>query len=242
MNRIARLACFSAVSCALFACSTDSSSGRPTNQIQPNFSVTVDTASPGSTYIGAILGEPGDGDFDNVQLSGGDTLIAKTDKDASIALPYDSTLQAYSTTLEKVIDRKTVTFVLTRANGGSAPNSTVTLPDAVAVTSPAANAKVSAASGNVQIAWSNPLATGKMQYVAYPCGSAATTTNTESSSDTGSFSFPVSSIISGAPTAAGQCITIQINRQVPGTFDPAFDQGGTFSADRFDYVNFLLTP
>jgi hypothetical protein len=241
MNRIAQMACFSVVSLSLSACSTDSSSGRATNQIQPDFDVSVDTANGGSTYMSAIMGESG-GSLSNVQLDSGDVISAKSDTNPSIALPYDSTLQIYSTTLEKVDNFKTVTFVFTRASGTGAPNSTVTLPDAIALTSPAPNAQVSAASGNVPIAWSNASANGHMHYFAYPCGSAAGTTDDQDSDDTGSFSFPVSAIVGAAPTAAGQCITLRIERVVPGTFDPAFDQGGTFSAERFDYVNFLLTP
>ena len=241
MPKISQLACFAVVSLSLLGCSTDSSSGRPTSQIQPFFDVQVDSANGGSTYLSAIMGEP-DGSLTNVQLDSGDVISAKSDKDATIALPYDSSLQIYSTTIKNVTDRKTVTFVLTRSNGGGAPSSTVSIPDPITLTAPGANAKISAATGNVAVAWSNTNAAATAHFFAYPCGSAAGTTDDQSADDTGTFSFPVSSIVSAAPTAAGQCITLRIEREVPGTFDPAFDQGGTFGAERYDYVNFMLTP
>lgn len=237
-------ACCAALPLLLAACGTDSSQDQATDQIVPSFSVDVDTQNDGRTYISAILGEPDS--LTDVELKGGDELAVSSNTTADIPLSYGSTLHVYSTTLKGVDDLKTVNFALHRTNGRSAPTSTVSLPDSVAVTLPAANAQVSAASGSVHVTWSNADSDVRgVHFFAYPCGSVSTSSDDQAvDGDPGSFDLPVSSIIGEAPTAAGQCITLTIRRDVAGTFDRAYstDDKRTFVATKTDAVSFLLTP
>jgi hypothetical protein len=220
------------------ACATTSSAGKDTSSFKPYFHVTVDTQD-NSTLIDAIMGQ--EDDLTNIQLANGDSITATTDKDPTLNLSYDGTLQEYNTTLNAT-DRKTVTYVLKRTSGASAPSSVAPLPDAVALTAPTAMAKVSAASGNISLKWGNTVMGATMHFFAYPCGSAAAaTSNDQTGMDMGSFTFPVSAIVSAAPTAAGQCIEIRIQRDVNGTLDPAFAKDATIFATRYDYVQILLT-
>lgn len=236
-------ACCAALPLLLLACGTDSSQDQPTDQIVPSFSVDVDTQNGGSTYISAILGEPDS--LTDVELKGGDELVVSSDTTARIALSYDSSLQVYSTTLKGVDDFKTVNFDLNRTNGANAPSSSVTLPGSIAVTAPAANAQVSAASGTVHVTWSNADTNVRgVHFFAYPCGSVSTSNDDQGvDGDPGSFDLPVSSIVGEAPTAAGQCITLTIRRDVAGTFDPAYstDDKRSFVATKTDATSFLLT-
>ncbi|HEX7666832.1 MAG TPA: hypothetical protein VF407_20025 [Polyangiaceae bacterium] len=237
--------CCVALPLVLVGCGSDSSQDQPTDQIVPSFDVDVDTYSGGSTYISAILGEPDS--FTDVELKGGDALVVSSDTNPNIPLEYDSTLQIYSTQLNGVSNMKTVSFALNRTKGTSAPKSSVTVPDSTLLTAPADHAQVSAASGTVKLTWSNPdpNVVG-MYFFAAPCDSAAVSTDPsgQTSSDNGSFDLPVSGIVGAAPTAAGQCIQVFVERDVNGTFDPAWstDDKRTFVGKKTDEFRFLLTP
>ena len=84
---------------ALLACATTDSSTLATIQIQPRFMAKVEAnPSKSTTYVSAILGQPGS--MSNVRLAAGDVLTAKTDKDAQLGFVYNDVLQVYSFTLD----------------------------------------------------------------------------------------------------------------------------------------------
>ena len=230
---------------ALFVggCATASSAGMPTNKIKPAFEVKVDAmpSAPG-TFVSAVLNQ--DGSLSRVLLAPGDTLAASSDKDAQIALAYDGTLQIFTATLDKVTDRATLSFALSRAAGGQGGTATVQLPAPLALTAPTPNQQVSYAggAGKAQLTWSNPIGDGKVHVFPFPCGSAAVSTRVHEGADSGSFAIATKDLVIGAPPASGQCVTIRIQRDVPGTVDPAFAPGSKLTATRYDYVNVSVVP
>jgi hypothetical protein len=235
-------ACTLLAALPLVACATTNSATLATNQIEPKLEVKVDTAPGGpGTFVSAILQQPGS--LSRVQLAPGDVLTAKTDKDAQLAFNYDSVLQIYSFTLSNVADRASVTVMLTRAGGAPAPASTVQLPPAMALTSPAPNADVAykGGSGAVPFAWSNPGHGGNVHFFPYPCGSAAVTTRDIQAPDTGSFSLSARDLVMSPPPGK-QCVTIRMERDVTGSVDTAFAPTSAFTALRWDYVNVNVVP
>ncbi len=227
---------------SLVACATTNSATLATSQIQPKLAVQVNAApAGGDTFISAILEQPGS--LSRVQLAPGDVLAAKTDKDEKLALDYDSVLQIYSVRLAKVVDRASVGILLTRASGATAHGSSIQLPPAIALTSPAPNAEVSykRGAGALEIAWSNPTHGGTVHFFPYPCGSAAISTKVIQTPDHGSFSLPARELVMAAP-ATHECVTIRIERDVAGTVDTAFAPTSAFTGLRYDYVNVNVVP
>jgi hypothetical protein len=231
------------VALAPIACSSTSSSSLATNQITPSFSVKVDTdpANP-QTFISAVLKQTGT--TTDVQLAAGDALTASTDKDASLTLAYDGTLHVYSTTLTKVSDRTTLTFALTRASGTSAPSSTVQLPAPMALTAPAANAQVtySGGTGMLTLTWSNAISGATMYFFPNPCNGVMASSSVITGPDNGTFTIATSNLVVSAPSAAGECVQIRMERDVTGTVDPAFGAGGTLKVTHYDYVTINVVP
>lgn len=227
---------------SLIACSSTSSTNVATSQFKPFFEVDVDTTGKGSTYVGVIFDQPGS--LTQVRLEGGDTVTFKTDKDPSLPLGYDSGLQVYNNTIQAVTDRSFVTIVLTRASGTSAPNSTVQLPAALALTAPAANANVpyGGGTGKLALTWSNAISGATVDFSTSPCGGAAFSSKTNSGPDNGTFTLATSDLLVGAPAASGSCVSIRMTRHVNGTLDPAYAPSGTFTARREDYVQVTVMP
>jgi hypothetical protein len=227
---------------ALLACATTDSATLTTTQIQPRFTTKVE-ASPNrsTTFVSAILGQPGT--MANVRLAPSDVLTAKTDKDPQLAFVYDAILQVYSFTLENAADRTQVTISLTRANGTSAPLSTIQIPAALALKAPTPGQRVEfkGGAGSVEISWSNPTNAGNVHFFAYPCGGIAGTTTDLQGPDSGTFILQARNLAVAAPPRE-QCVTVSMQRRATGTVDPAFAAGSTFEGYRNDFVNVTLVP
>jgi hypothetical protein len=226
----------------LLACATTDSSTLATTQIQPRFTTKVE-ASPNrpTTFVSAILGQPGT--MSNVRLAPGDVLTAKTDKDPQLGFAYNEILQVYSFTLENIVDRTQVTISLTRANGTSAPLSTIQIPAALALKAPTAGRRVEykGGAGSVEVSWSNPTNAGNVHFFAYPCGGVAGTTTDLQGPDSGTFTLQARSLAVAAPTKE-ECVTVSMQRRATGTVDPAFAAGSKFEGYRNDFVNVTLVP
>ena len=235
---------FLGASFVLIACSSEDSSGLATNQLRADYSVTVDTFGKGSFRAEANFEKEGD-TFTSVRLDGTDTITVTTDKDPSLALAYDSTAQLYSTSLDGGGDRTTASFVLARAQGTS--TSKIPLPSVLTLTTPAPMASVpyGDGTGNVDFTWSNSLSGAKVTVQGFPScddNAISLTTSSANGPDTGTISVPMSTLLVGAPTAGGQCITVRLTRQVTGTPDSQIAGDSSIDAERMDYVKIVIMP
>jgi hypothetical protein len=225
------------------ACSSTSSNGIPTSQISAYYTFDVSDAPQSATNAGAVLSQ-GKSVDSNIQIATGDTLTWKTDTDPAVSLDWDNFAKDYGSNTKTTAGGTTVTISLTRTDGTSAPNSTAPIPAAIAFTAPMPMANVSYAggSGSVTVSWSNHIGAQVRPFV-YPCGSAAAGTGDAYVADSGSLVINASELTSTAPPASGQCVTIQIDRQITGTVDPAMDVAdSSFLSTRHSFINVNVVP
>jgi hypothetical protein len=211
--------------------------------MQPKVLVDVHTATtttPGDTQLDVTIYNADTSKY--VTLGDGDVLTAHTDKDPNVTL--SSNTDAFGATFPD--DKSTLlTLSFTRAHGTSAPSSTVPLPPALALTSPAAGATVSYASGSLTFAWSNPVANGTITFNFERCGSGSVAVGygVQRAPDTGAYTFPWSDVpLSQAPPSQPECIDVHVERGVDGSVDPAFNNGGFISATRFQALQVMVGP
>ncbi|MFO0665399.1 MAG: hypothetical protein U0174_15700 [Polyangiaceae bacterium] len=229
----------------VIACSTVSSDRVATNQISASVDVDVYTQVPGLTTgegAGTKVEVKLNSDEGNVTLAAGDTLSGKSDKGADLSFKPEEFLGTHSYVARfPGLDSKTVSVSFKRANGTSAPSSTVMLPAALSLTTPLPNTMTYSAS--LKVAWTNKLAGAKMTYRTFPCGGVGTTEfDSDEMSDEGEREFTGADLAGKTPPASPMCLKLELKRKiVEGNVDPAFKKGSV-SATRHDIYDITVTP
>ncbi len=141
------------------------------------------------------------------------------------------------------------TVALSRANGMSAPNSNVTLPDGFIISAPT-SADVLATNQNVDIVWA-PTGTSIVPGVSVTLdcvlATGIHTTGSENiplSVDGGVASIPVAAILPMGPFDQTQLCegTVYLSRGRYGTLDPNYGEGGTINAQHHKQAQFFVNP
>ena len=223
------------------ACTSVASTDIKTAGITANLTV---TGNPnGSTTVDAPL-DVDTNATDTVQVTGGDTLTAKA---GSQSQPMTATDllggYSYSAAFSGEDDGGTVyTVSFNRTSDVSAPNSTVTMPAPIAISSPASSASFSRATGNIVVDYSP---SGGPDPVSWTLGGACINqAGTSLTADPGTFTIVAGSVTvpTGTTTAPGSCsVTLTISRTRTGTIDPAYE-GGSINATQTQSVSFISTP
>jgi hypothetical protein len=235
----------------LAACQSISSSNVTTQGIYADLSATSDGSS---THVEARLKTGGQVSNTYLDLQNGDSLTAYAGSDTSPMSKntllgevwYTSNFMASTTNMlvrvdfERAHDAHTMECL-----GGSAPNSLATVPDAFEISAPTQNASVSRKSGAIQIAWSPSGSTDHMEYSVN--GSCIEPMLSQLiSNDSGTLTIPAGSLKDAPnPTMQGSTsctITVEITRQRAGKIDPAYGEGGTFSAAQVRQIAIQSTP
>jgi hypothetical protein len=232
-----------ALALALSSCGSESSSSYTTDKIKADMHVDVDNI-PGQqkTEIYVFLKDG----FTDITLGDGDTLTAKTSKDERLVLTK-SEFSFYKVKLDAADRGDDFTVAFTRTNGTSAPNSTIKVPAAIALTAPAGSPKPTAsfAAGNVTLEWSNKLAGARLTWYTRTCGTVSGSLGSQpSADDSGKITFTMSDLgITSAPPAEGTCISIDLTRSVTtGKVDSAFRGTSSFEGKRSDRYDIQVMP
>lgn len=235
---------------AMSGCSNTSSENVTTQGISAEIDVLANGS--GATVVTAAL-EVGSGGIGatSLELGPGDSLTVTANgiqkpmiEDASILGHFSYTASFDFDDVDTVF---TVSFI--RANGISAPNSNVALPDGFIVQSPTSN-DVYGTNDSISIAWL-PSGTSIVPTVrvSLTCtltsGLRMSAIETVSlSSDTGVATLPVSSVIPiGQLDTTRPCDgDVDFFRWRRGNLDPNFGEGGEISAEQAERTQFFVDP
>ena len=141
------------------------------------------------------------------------------------------------------------TVALSRANGMSAPNSNVTLPDGFVVMLPA-TATVFTTGEVIDVVWA-PSGTATVPSVSITVDCVLTTgifisesRNLSPSTDSGASSIAVDSVIPSGPINTNELCeaTVYLSRQRYGNLDPNYGEGGLISAEHHKRGTFFVDP
>ncbi|MBX2802208.1 MAG: hypothetical protein KTR31_31290 [Myxococcales bacterium] len=139
----------------------ESSAQIATSGLRPAFEAVTD--EDGFTTVSASL-ETTTTLVKNVQLSGGDVLEVEHEGERRGLTELDSG-SAYQATLGQVADGALLTMAFLRGErDDDAPSSVVEVPEGFVVTSPSPGETFSRADDDIEIAWSESLAGGNMDY------------------------------------------------------------------------------
>ena len=141
------------------------------------------------------------------------------------------------------------TVAFSRANGMSAPNSNVTLPDGFVVMLPA-TATVFTTGEVIDVVWA-PSGTATVPSVSITVDCVLTTgifisesRNLSPSTDSGASSIAVDSVIPSGPINTNELCeaTVYLSRQRYGNLDPNYGEGGLISAEHHKRGTFFVDP
>jgi hypothetical protein len=141
------------------------------------------------------------------------------------------------------------TVALNRANGMSAPNSNVTLPDGFVVMLPVSST-VFRTGEVIDVVWA-PSGTATVPSISITVDCVLTTgifisesRNLSPSTDSGASSIAVDSVIPSGPIDTNQQCegTVYLSRQRYGNLDPNYGEGGLISAEHHNRGTFFVDP
>ena len=143
------------------------------------------------------------------------------------------------------------TVAFSRANGMSAPNSNVTLPDGFVVMLPVTST-VFGTGEIIDVAWA-PSGTAIVPSISITVECVlidgiliSESRNLSPSTDSGASSIAVDSVIPSGPIAINEnklCeATVYLSRQRYGNLDPNYGEGGTISAEHHNRGTFFVDP
>ena len=149
----------------------------------------------------------------------------------SMELNHTSLLGAhlYSGSFPEISPDTGYTFSLTRISGNSAPESNVTIPTPVTITTPTANAGYSLSSGSaIEIKWENN--TDDTVIVSIE-GDCVKPFSTGEIADSGAFTVVGADVTPEDPT--GSCTaTIEVERRRAGTLDGNYSGGNIYASQK----------
>ena len=235
---------------AVCGCTSTSTENVTTQGISADIDVFADGA--GRTFVDVKL-EVGSGGIGGTSLRLGpnDSLTVRASgvqqnmtEDASIFGEY-----SYFTTFGFDDANTVFTVSFNRANGMSAPNSNVALPNGFTVTSPSSS-DVFGTGDTIPIIWS-PSGTSIVPsvFVRLSCTltSGLTTVDVETitlGSDNGIASLPVASVMPiGTLDTSRLCDgTVELARWRSGNLDPNYGEGGQIDAEHAKVTQFFVNP
>ena len=141
------------------------------------------------------------------------------------------------------------TVAFSRTNGTSAPNSNVSLPDGFVVMLPASST-VFKTGEVIDVVWA-PSGTATVPSISITVDCVFTTgifisqsRNLSPSTDSGTSSIPVASVIPSGPIDMSQLCegTVYLSRQRYGNLDPNYGEGGLISAEHHNRGTFFVDP
>lgn len=223
------------------ACSDGTGGSTPTSGLVPDFSI---SAAPNT--ITFVIGQFAADQFTSVRLPDGDALsvsAAGQDKPMRWSLsPLGSGY--YAASLTELDPGTTITIALTRADGGNAPNSNVTMPTPLVVTEPEAGL-IEIAGNNLEVSWSPSGTADQMKVVlrsvvcTRPGAGAVQTVSVVG--DPGTATVLIDPGLLPPLNPGEQCeVGVQVQRVRMGTVDPAFAAGGVIQARQLDEVRIVV--
>lgn len=230
LDRTRRLRCLAVA--LLAACASDGSD-TPTADFVPAFSI---IGSGASVQVFARLSTE---DFPSVRLSNDDALrVTAGTQSRQLEFAVDPFNAEYYTTQLGAVDADApVTFSLERADGDDAPNSTVGMPFPATLSQPSSNALFFVGDA-MEVAWQQFAGGDVVTVVLEPLDCPGTTYHETLTGDPGSVTITIpASLLPNVPILGSCTIAVRIERQRNGTLDPAFRNGGSIFARRFDSRN-----
>ena len=235
---------------AFAGCSQTSSENVTTQGIFAD--IRVIAVGNGATVVKVQL-QVGNGGINRTQLilAPGDTLTA-TANGIQKTMVRDTSLIGeveYWTSFPFADADTLYTVAFNRANGMSAPNSNVTLPDGFVVMTPV-NATVFRTGEVIGVSWA-PSGTATVPSISITVDCVLTTgifisesRNLSPSTDSGASSIAVDSVIPSGPIDTNQLCeaTVYLSRQRYGNLDPNYGEGGTISAEHHNRGTFFVDP
>lgn len=226
---------------ALAACSSVKSSSVRTSGIKA--SITVSAGGDGTSVASSEL-FVGDSITDRVDLSAGDSLVASSGSQShTMSRSNVLGIISYSTSFQG-LDKggEVYTIALQRTGDASAPGSTCTMPQAFAISAPAASAS-SSRTADLTVTYSPSGGSDPMTWRA--TGDCIKAIGTQSlAGDPGTFTIAKGTLQpSDAQHAASTCnVTVTVYRTRTGQLDPAYGYGGSIFAQQTRDVTFSSTP
>ena len=226
---------------AAVACSDGTGASTPTSAIVPDFSI---SAAPNS--ITFVLGRLEADGFASVRLPDNDALVASAAGQVKLMRWTIASLGGgyYSASLTQLDPGTAINIALTRGDGGSAPNSQVTMPEPIGLTAPVAGALATAGT-DLLVTW-NPSGTAdQIQIVlrSVQCtrpGAGATQTATVAG-DPGSATVLIEPDLLPPLASGEQCeVDVQVQRARYGTVDLGYAAGGVIQARQLDEARIVV--
>jgi len=235
---------------AISGCSNTSSENVTTQGINADIDVVADGS--GMTVVTARL-EVGSGGIGrtSLELGAGDNLTVMANGIQKPMTENSSVLGQFSYTASFDFDDADTTFTVSfsRANGMSAPNSNVALPDGFIVQSPTSN-DVYRTSDSVQIVWA-PAGTSIVPSVSVSLTCSLTSglhisafENVSLTSDTGVAVLPVAAVMPDGPLDTSKLCEggVSLLRWRRGNLDPSYGEGGQITAEQAERAQFFVNP
>ncbi|MCG8383171.1 MAG: hypothetical protein MJA28_13320 [Gammaproteobacteria bacterium] len=246
---------FSALIAGMSACAPVDSDDVKTSGMRAAF--TVEANGDGKSYVEAEL-TLGDSSFTNsLELVNGDALLATANGETKLMREDKKLFSDITYKVDFPIDTENTAFkiALDRPDGKNAPNSSVTLPAPVTITSPAAGATFHR-DDMLTLSWtpaSNNMTELQIGHVSSRCTDTLgeqviTSTKVNDallSSDPGSIERQASVFLppfTRQDPQASCVVDIEVRRRRIGTVDPNIGEGGYFYADWYDWVQVTILP
>ncbi len=225
---------------ALAACSSVKSSSVRTSGIKA--SITVSAGGTGSSTASAQL-FVGDSITDRVDLSAGDSLVASSGGQShTMSRSNVLGIISYSAGFPGLDQGgEAFTIALQRAGDASAPSSTVTMPQAFAVSAPAGGTS-SSRGADLTVTYAPSGGGDPMSWRA--TGDCITPTGSQAiAGDPGTFTIPRGTLKNDAQHPGATCnVTVTVYRTRQGQLDPAYGYGGSILAQQSRDVPISSTP
>lgn len=209
-------------------------------------------AGDGNTGISTQLTVGGDGYFaTNISLTGGDSLTATSGGTTTTMLKDKNWFTGdifYLATLPGDATDTKFTVSFTRVKFTDAPDSSVLLPYAPALTGPSNGASFTQAA-SITVSWDNNISDLPVNLeFDFNCnlaaGGSAFNTVKSNVANTGTISYSVTSLLGNLTlTGSESCSAkITISREKSGTLDPNFGEGGLITAIQYRSVSVTINP
>lgn len=226
---------------ALVGCANSQSTDIETHGIYADLRATAD--GTGSTQLYAALKVGGATSNDFVEVVGDDSIVGIHDATTQ-PMAKNEALGAIWYTTSFAVDTAGSAFKISFNRGPShvsAPESNATLPAPFSITGPAGGATFSRATDAIPLTWAASGGTDPMSYSMI--GDCIVAKGEALPADNGSYSIPAGSIQPAQNQTGTTCqVTIQIQRTRAGTIDPAYGEGGAFTASQVRTVTVLSAP
>jgi hypothetical protein len=185
----------------------------------------VDQYASGTTFE-ADIRTGSEWGADAVELVPGDTLTASYG-DEVFDLNYDSTDGWYRAHTDRTDGGDKAIIAFHRSSGESAPNTSVYIPNAFEIDTPAEGEIVQVVDEAIQLAWSPAESGDTLWWMLYQEDCSVSSFGDSNANDNGAATVDLSHIELDLPTDYTCTATFELERTLYGQIDPAFTEGGT---------------